>query len=206
MATMKPKLNIDQDGFVAEPIMDDIPDIQLPDEFSMDEPSNNLQTESLNESIFNSQQYEDDYQKINPPTGNWNKEDRWETFKMSIHENDSQPGDVGLAKGRSYTGRTYYSINGRPVSRTVDKVEHAPMLYFRMSPDKRYHPTKVGEFDFSYKLFIQAQQVYLSIHGESLKSEAQLKHMLEEDSYVLKTGKGDSGLIVYDIMPKRVVK
>ncbi len=219
MATRTPKVETDdildtQDtaelgaaeiGLGNGPIPDS--DDDMPDEFSTDEPdSTSLATEALNESIFGKQQYEDDFQKINPPKGDWIKDGRWETYKLTVDSADSQPGDVGLSKTKPYSGRTYYSINGRPTSRTVEGVEHAPALYFRMSPDRRLHPSKAGEYDFSYKMFIEAKQLYLSIHGEQMKSEGQLKYMLEEDSYVLNTGIGDSGLIVYHIKPKRAVK
>lgn len=171
----------------------------IPDEFSTDDStSSGLSTEDLNKTIFNDKQYDDDYKKMNPPTGDWNKEDRWETFKLVINTEDSMPGDINPA------GRTFYSIAGRPESRTVDGIEHTPMLFFRGSPDRRFHHVKTSEFDAAYKMFVRMREVYLSIHGERMRTPAQLKYMLEEDNYVLRTGNGDNGPMVYDIKVKRV--
>ena len=203
MATTKPVPMMNPDDDKGNKKVDDT--VETPPEFSVDATeTTGISTEALNDNIFNDKQYEDDYKKMNPPVGDWIKDGRWSTYKMVVKGDDSITGDVGLAKKEPYTGRTYYSVSGRPEVRISENVEHQPMLFFRISPDKRYKQDKPAEFDSAYKLFMRAREVYLTIHGKSMHSEADIKYMFEEDSYVLRTMNGDNGPIVVDMKAKRV--
>ncbi len=194
MATVKPKVISE---FYEDSVNSEVD--KIPDELSADDlGSNNLSTEALNNITFDDKHYEDDYQRMLVPTGDWVKEDRWETFKESINTNDSMPGD------KVADGRLMYSVYGKPEARTVGTIDHQPTLFLRISPDKRYSKNKPTEFDIAYKMFESIKNdVYLSLHGEKMTTRAQLKYFLEEDTYVLRTMKGDNGPIVVDVKVKR---
>jgi hypothetical protein len=181
---------------------DDIPEI--PEEFKDDVATNSehsatLSSAELTETAFDDARDEVELRKMTPPVGDWTKEDRW-TVQKRINIGDSQPGD------RSSDGRTIYVVAGKPEPRTVDGIEHQPMLFMRLSPDVRKKQDDPTKNDLLYRLFLKAKETYLSINGEKVKNELQLAAMLAEDSYVVRTMNGDNGPFPLDIKPKRVMQ
>jgi hypothetical protein len=171
-----------------KPQEDDVPEVYTAE----DEPA---ATADLSDINFDDRQYEEDYQKINPPAGDWIKEDRW-VYKETSNPEDSLPGD------KKPTGRLFFTASGKPESRQVHGVDHQPVIFLRVSPDKRYKVDDPQKFDLSYRLFLRLQEAYLAIHSEKLRSVDQVRYFLEEDQYVLRTMNGDSGPLVVDIKAK----
>lgn len=174
-------------------------DFKMPEEFEADPLPNGegaLSADALNSMGFNDTQDELERQKMNPPVGDWDKEDRWE-YEKRVNSEDRQVGDIDGA------GRTFLIFKGKPKSREANGLDYEPMLFLRISPDKRYKQDKPTEVDSSYKLFLKVKDMYIEKKGEKVKNFGQLKSMLEEDSYVVRTMNGDNGAIVVDVRVKR---
>ena len=170
----------------------------VPTEYTSDDTSSTLPTES--NMSFEGGSYDDDYKKLNPPVGDWQKDDRWDTVKTFVNENDQQAGD------KNPVGRTYFSVSGKPIARVAHEVEHQPTLFIRLSPDKRYKEDKPAEFDLAYKLFMRVREAYLTINGKLLANETELRYFLAEGDYVIRTMNGDNGPIAVDVKVKREKK
>lgn len=155
-----------------------------------------LTLDQLNNVGFNDKQDEAEYSKLNPPVGDWLKEDRW---ACSIRVNNSDIANTDLDSN----GRTTLNFMGKPESRQANGIEYQPMLFLRISPDIRYKQDKPTEVDMAYKLFLRAKELYLQLNSEKPKNIGQLVNMLTEDSFVLRTMNGDNGPIVVDIKVKR---
>lgn len=135
--------------------------------------------------------------RLYPPTGDWVKTDTWK-FDYSYRDDDNAPGDFNSE------GRLVYNFSGQPDPRlNKEGDEFCPMLFLRVSPDKRYKQDKPTEFDTAYKLYLQAKDLYLELKGEVPENQLQLIDMLIEDSYTLRTFNGDSGPIISDAKPIR---
>lgn len=155
-----------------------------------------LTLNQLNKVGFNNQQDEAEYAKLNPPVGDWFKEDRWQ-FSTRLNNNDSSPNDINSI------GRTILNFMGKPESRRANGLEYQPMLFLRVSCDLRYKQDKPTEIDMAYKLFLRAKELYLQLNSEKPQSIGQLVGMLCEESFVLRTMNGDNGPVVVDIKMKR---
>ena len=169
---------------------------EVPTQYTTDDTDSTLSTNAPG-MTFEGGSYDDDYKKLNPPTGDWQKDDRWDTVKMFVNENDQQAGD------KNPVGRTYFSVSGKPIPRVAFEVEHQPTLFLRISPDKRYKEDEPNKFDSSYKLFMEVREAYLAIHGKLLTNETDLRYFLVEDDYIVRTMKGDNGPIVVNVKVKR---
>ena len=155
-----------------------------------------LSLDQLNDLSFNDSRDEVERVKLSPPTGDWEKEDRWK-FEKRVNMADSMVGDIDP------TGRTFFNIAGHPKSREANGISYQPMLFLRISPDIRYKQDKPNEVDMGYKLFLKAKDVYTELKEEKPKKLGQLITMLEEDNYVLRTMNGDNGPVIVDIKVKR---
>jgi len=162
--------------------------------------SGTLSLDQLNEMAFDNSRDEEELAKINPPTGDWKKTDRWlfEDKNIKVNSEDCMPDDV--SKGN---GRTTFNFMGKPDPRNVAGIEYQPVLFLRISPDVRRKKDKPEEVDMAYKLFLKAKEMYITMHGEKPRTFRQLITMLEEDSYILRTMNGDNGPVVVDIKVER---
>ena len=158
-----------------------------------------LSLDQMNEVTFNDDRDEQELAKLNPPTGDWKKSDRWALEQKNIRVNleDCIPGDIDT------TGRTTITFIGKPDARSMHGIDYQPVLFLRVSPDMRRKKDKPEEVDMAYKLFLKAKELYITMHGEKPRTLKQLLAMLEEDSYIIRTMNGDSGPIVVDIKVER---
>lgn len=144
------------------------------------------------------EQFEDSYKKLNPPKGDWEKDDRW-TFEYRFNENDSQPGDINAA------GRSFLTFSGKPAAREVGGISYQPMLFLKVSPDARFKADKPAEHDLSHRLWLKANnELFMALNEREPKNSLEVKAMLQEGHYVMRTMNGDNGPIVVDIRQKRV--
>jgi|SRR5262245_5474868 len=181
---------------------DDIPDI--PEEYTADADasSTTLSWDDLAGVGLDAKSANADYIKMNPPTGDWLKDDRWEFDRIkgiSHREDDHRDGDI------SPHGRTFISVMGRPAPRVVNGIDYQPLLFLRVSPDKRYKDGADDEkapFDLAYKLYLRSREAYLSIHGQELTNLQQLVYLHTEDEVVYRTMNGDNGPVIVDVKPK----
>lgn len=184
-----------------------------PDEFMGDDTAHNtgdargissstLSFDQLNNMVFDEERDESEFAKLNPPSGDWKKEDRWDFAEKDVRVNveDSIPGDVD---GR---GRTTFNFAGKPAARQAHGMEYHPTLFLRISPDIRRKKDKPDEVDMAYKLFLKAKEMYITLKGEKVQKMVQLVDMLVEDNYILRTMNGDSGPVVVDIKVERKVR
>lgn len=155
-----------------------------------------LSLDDLNSLGFDDSRDETERAKINPPTGDWEKEDRWK-FEKRVNAADSVHGDIDP------TGRTFLNVVGKPKQREANGISYEPMLFLRLSPDIRYKQDKPAEVDMAYKLFLKAKDMYTEMYSEKPTKLGQLIAMLEEDSYILRTMSGDSGPVIVDMKVKR---
>lgn len=155
-----------------------------------------LSLDQLNDLSFDDGRDEVERAKINPPTGDWEKEDRWK-FEKRVNAADSVHGDIDPS------GRTFLNIVGKPKQREANGISYEPTLFLRISPDIRYKQDKPNEVDMAYKLFLRAKDMYTEMHSEKPTKLGQLITMLEEDNYVLRTMNGDNGAVVVDVKMKR---
>lgn len=174
----------------------------VPSEYIADEQngssSGTLSLDDLGNIGFNDTQDEAERAKLNPPTGDWEKDDRWE-FKKTVNNNDSITGDIDP------TGRTYLSFAGKPIARQANGIEYQPMMFIRLSPDRRYKVDKPTDVDMAYKLFLKAKDIYLELKAEKPTKLLNLVTMITEDNIILRTMNGDNGPIVVDIKAKKTV-
>lgn len=175
----------------------DTPD-DMPEEFSGDDVQDdtNVDMSAVFDREFNDEDDEQEFRKLNPPSGNWDKEDTWE-FSEGHNTGDKRDGDFNP------DGRTYYNFYGLPKSREANGFEYCPRLFLRISPDKRFKQGKPDEVDTPYNLFLRAKELFLTLNKSRAKRHGDLIKMLQSDAYVIRTMKGDSGPIVLDISPKR---
>lgn len=187
MATpQKPKFNV---------TTDEIP--EMPDEIHADaDQGAGLTADQLNEQGFNDEQDEAELKKLNPPTGDWLKENTFDYVKR-VNLEDQMVGDIDPS------GRTFMTFTGKPEPRTANGIEYQPMFFVRISPDRRYKQDKPQEVDMAHKLYLKAKELYLSLHAEKPRNFGQLITMLCEDNYVIRSMNGDNGAIAVDIKPKR---
>lgn len=149
--------------------------------------------EELDAQGYNDAQDELERAKLNPPTGDWKKEDSWD-FEKNVNSDDQAQGDVDPA------GRTYFNFKGKPVAREANGLQYEPALRLRISPDKRIKADK-PEVDTAYKLYLKCKDMYLEKHSEK-GTFSKLCQMLQHDPYVLRTMNGDNGAIVVDVKLK----
>lgn len=186
--------------------VDDIPELgAIPDEINDEGQGHNHYTtaeatidlESLRGLGFNHKQDELERAKMTPPRGDWEKEEPF-TFEVSFNEADSAPGDCFPTRGR-----VYYKFAGYPKPRVVNGLSYRPMLFLRISPDKRQKQDDPTKTDKSYQLFLEAKDLYLAQKGESASDQAQLITLLVEHSYLVNTMNGDNGVVVLHVKDKR---
>jgi len=187
-------------------LVDDIPDI--PDELVDDDvtgPLSNgtasnhsaLSSEDLDSMNFDSLAQRDEVNRatLDPPKGDWDKEDRW-TFGSRVVEGNCELGDLDSR------GRTVFNVFGKPKPRTANGIEYHPTLFVRVSPDVRYKEDG-KTLDLQHRLWLKVKDLHLALHDRALSTPKQLKAMLEEDEYQVSTVKGSDGPIVVDVRAKR---
>lgn len=158
--------------------------------------SGSLSSDDLDSLGFNDKRDEAERAKINPPAGDWDKEEPWK-FEKRVRAGDSQPGDIDPE------GRTSLSFWGKPKAKQANGMEYEPTLFIRISPDVRYKEDDPTKVDMAYKLFLQAKDLYISLYEEKPKNLGQLRKMLMEDVYIVRTMNGDTGPIVTNIRAKQ---
>lgn len=189
------------------PELDDLPDI--PDELDDDVTGpiapvssgnsyNALSSEDLENMSFDGLAARDEANraKIDPPAGDWLKDDRW-VFGSRIAEGNCEVGDINPV------GRTIFSVMGKPKARQVDGIDHQPTLFIRVSPDIRYKEDG-KTFDSMHRMWLRVKDLHLALHDAKLSTPKQLKSMLEEDEYVVRTMRGDDGPIVVGVKMRQV--
>lgn len=142
--------------------------------------------------------------KLDPPIGDWEKNDRWES-RVSVIESDSMPGDVYAG------GRIVVTVWGKPKPRTKLGLEYEPTIRIRFSPDIRHRPDDVEKIDSSYKIYLLTKDLYLALNGRKVESvgdmQAQLQaleSMLVEESYVVNTTVFNNSLFTQGLKVKMV--
>ena len=169
----------------------------IPTQFTADDrSSSSISIDDLNSIGFNDARDEAERARLDPPTGDWIKDDRWK-FELRRNEQDSELGDIDPL------GRTMLTFTGKCVSRDANGITYDPMMFLRVSPDARYKVEEPEKADMAYRLFLKAKDLYLTLKGEKIRSVAQMRDMLAEDEYVVRTMKGDNGLVIVDIKPKQ---
>ena len=181
-------------------IGDDIPD--MPDEYvespsDIEDITNNtgasvqgaLSTDDLDNYTRDSAKSEHVRSLVNAPTGDWVKDDRW-MYEKRVYQGNCEHGDLDPV------GRTVLQFNGKPKARVVSSIEHQPMLFLRISPDVRYKKDEPNKLDMMTKLFSQAEDLYLSLNGKVWSTLRELRVMLENDDYIVRTMNGDSGAVI----------
>ena len=177
----------------------------MPEEFSASDNFDSGNSEALTIDDLLSQEYtseqkeqfEDSYKKLNPPTGDWEKDDRWK-FEYRFNENDSQPNDINPA------GRSFLTFSGKPISREANGISYQPLLFLRVSPDARFKADKPSEHDLAHKLWLKANnELFLALNEREAKNPREVRTMLEEGNYVMRTMNGDNGPVIVDIKLKR---
>ena len=181
-------------------------EFNMPEEFNVPTDNNTnsqhsdvtgmLSDSDVDEMGFNDEQDEAERAKLNPPTGDWEKTDSWKSEKR-VQVGNCMPNDLDDA------GRTSFNVMGKPKPRQQAGLEYEPVLFLRISPDLRYKEDKPTDVDMAYKLFLKAKDVYIALNGEKPKNMRQLRVMLEEENYIVRTMNGDNGPIVVDIKVKR---
>lgn len=168
-----------------------------PTEFRDDEPSGALASSDLAKIGFNDTQDEDERKRLFPPAGDWLKTDSFE-FTIQYREDDCESNDA------SPQGRMMLNFMGKPEVRyNTAGDEFEPVLFLRLSPDRRYKIDKPSEVDLAYKMFLRAKDLYLDITGEKPDNVDQLVKMLIDESYTIRTMQGDSGPFCLDVKPNR---
>lgn len=148
-----------------------------------------LSLDELDERDTNAARDELERAKIDPPKGNWLKTAKW-MYEKRVSLNDKQPGDIDPA------GRTILNFYGKPEPRTADNgITYDPTLFLRVSPDLRYKMDKPNEHDNSYKLYLLAKELFVSMYARAPKI-SEIVRMLENAEYILRTFNGDTGPII----------
>ena len=182
--------------------VDDIPDVVVPPgtaSAGMVTPpptyttTSGMPLEALQGLAFNDERDAVERKKLNNPTGDWLKTERWEFAKV-VYAGDCVTGDIDPE------GRTILTFSGKPDPRQHEGMEYQPTLFLRISPDIRYKKDKPTEVDNAYKLYNKAKEdLYLAVHNEKPKQFVQLITMLTDDIYKVRTMNGDNGPIIVDI-------
>ncbi len=193
-----------QENRVMSQDVDAIPD-ELDDEVSSTVPAANngrssssaagIGLEAMNAVRFDDERDELERARLDAPTGDWVKSERWK-YEERVYEGDCSPGDTNPV------GRTILSFSGKPDSRQANGLEYTPNLFLRISRDVRYKSDKPDQVDNAYKLFLKAKDLYLDLNNEKVQYLGQLITMLEEDSYIVRTINGDNGPIIVDVKSK----
>ena len=200
---MASRNNVNTQVVPSEDDIDDLPP-ELGEESSASMPVSNGSSSSSSAGIslddlkglgFNDEQDEYERAKLDAPTGDWEKADRWKIEKR-VYVGDCVLGDIDPV------GRTVLTVSGKPKPRTANSIEYEPMLFVRISPDRRYKVDKPSEVDNAYKLFLQSKDVYLALKQERVRNIGQLIAMLVEDVYLVRTMNGDNGPIVVGLKAK----
>jgi hypothetical protein len=131
---------------------------------------------------------EQERSKLDPPKGNWNKVSKW-TYEKQVRPLDKQAGDIDPS------GRVMLNFYGKPEVREENGIPYEPTLFLRISPDVRYKADSPKEHDNSYKLYLLAKDLFLSIYGRAPKISEIVK-MLENAEYIIRTFNGDTGPII----------
>jgi hypothetical protein len=158
---------------------------------------NTVDLETLRGLGFNKEQDELDRKKLNPPRGDYEKEGPFR-FEARIFDGDCAMGDINPQ------GRTVYNFSGTPKTLVVNGMEYKPTLFISMSPDVRHQERDPSKVDNKRKLFVQAKDLFLALHGREAANHAELVVMLMEDPYVINTmvRTDDGGLQVVNIKKK----
>jgi hypothetical protein len=183
-----------------------------PEEFTADVPigangaatkaSGTISLEELNASFQGRSTVESDYKLLNPPQGDWLKEDRWDYDVQTgafCKEGDCKPGDINPK------GRIYFTFRGVPKSRMVGDIEYQPEVSLRVSMDKRLNdPNDPKSMDSAYQRYVECAQTYMAIHGRAMPFlPSALIEFVTEDHFTITTWNGDRGPIVTKIKPTR---
>ena len=172
-------------------------DTDKPTEFTDESSTGALPSTDLASMGFNETQDEEERKRLFPPPGDWLKVDEFE-FNLQYREDDKQPGD------RSPQGRMILSFMGKPEARyNTTGDEFQPVLFLRISSDRRYKVDKPNEVDLAYKMFLRAKDLYLELKEEMPKSIDELVQMLVNENYTIRTMQGDSGPFCLDVKPNR---
>lgn len=190
---------------------DDDNEFDMPDEFAVPSDADDtargqpsdvtgvLSDADVDELGFNDERDEAERAKLNPPTGDWEKADRWKSEKR-VQAGNCMPNDIDSV------GRTTFTFMGKPEPRQQNGIEYEPTLFLRISPDLRYSESNPALADMAYKLFLNAKDTYIAINGEKPKTLRALRVMLEEENYIIRTAKGDSGIYCVEIKAKKARK
>lgn len=195
---------------------DDVDDFNPPDELD-DEAVYNVPTstysasaglslEELNERDIDEERDERNRALLSPPAGTWEKpandmqaderERAWK-YEKRVNTADRAEGDIDPA------GRTMLNFWGKTKPLRKDGITYEPTLFIRISPDVRYKAEagKEHELDNSYKLWLSAKELYLSMYGERGKI-IPIKNMLLNDEYLVRCMSGDAGLVPLQFLDK----
>lgn len=137
----------------------------------------------------NRQRDELERQKLNPPIGDWVKEDRWTMDDPRILTDDSHADDVNKA------GRTMLTFRGECKPRVENGIEYNPMFFLRISPDKRSSMNNEQQPDMPYKMWLKVEELYTALYSKQWSTGKDLFDMLCNDQYVIRTYKGDNNPI-----------
>jgi hypothetical protein len=179
------------------------PDLAMPPEFA-DDPdipvphaaSTGALTEDAFEAMgFNTDRDELERAKLNPPTGDWKKEDSWE-YTRQVMSDDTAEGDIDPK------GRTFLVFAGRPLPREANGLSYEPTLRLRISPDMRYKQDKPTDIDLAYQLFLKCVDLYIEKFEEKPSQMAKFRNMLQHDSYYVRTMNGNSGPMIVEVKAK----
>lgn len=187
----------------AEPTIDEMNAVFPPDEINDETPTTNgrpaiiagLSLDELDARGIDEERDEQERAKIDPPSGNWLKEakQKW-TYEKRVYPNDKHNDD------RDPSGRTVLNFYGKPAPREDNNITYQPTLFLRISPDCRYKQEagREHEHDNSYKLWLGAKDLFVSMYGRRPRI-SEIVTMLTEEEYIVRTMKGDSGPIVVSL-------
>lgn len=157
---------------------------------NMDGPAG-LSESQITGAMFDTQARAEAHAVMTAPAGDYIKTARWtDTFKRSHRVGDCVAGDTYPH------GRVVYTISGKPDVKTVNGVNYQPVLFVRLSPDRRPHAVNPGEFDLLYKIFDRVCETFLAVEGRELRGEEDLQRFLEEGEYTLNTMVQDDGRLM----------
>lgn len=159
--------------------------------------------DELNQFTVDSQLKEQEHARLNPPRGDWEKDQSWSIdLKRDIYvrTGDCRQGDINPA------GRTSVTVRGHCKPRTDENnYSHDPEFMLTVSYDYREveRDGKAGE-DQRTRLYQEARDAYLAIHGKQMDSKpSTLIEFLLKDTYVIQAFKADNGMMVNKIKARR---
>jgi hypothetical protein len=181
---------------------DETDEFQVPDE--ADDSDENFRKQMASVS-FDEARHEASRKKMQQPAGDYLKSEAWD-FKPSknvkVWDEDRQQGDINPR------GRTVITLWGYPETR-YDKEhnDYTPFLRFSFSPDSRLHrdPEKAdkGTEDIATRIYTEAEEAFINVKERKPKGFLEVLDFLVEESYVLNTMNGDSGLFVLHVKAPR---